>query len=198
MRQYLVSSMLMSGWTLRMICIDWWPNVHPILQKKKRVDSERSLIWSVNSCARCVMANLNCSEGVCKNGPKKASWGWLPPTIRQWSVYFQRLMAMDLQEYLIFGRVSLLKIDAYIVVESNIHKFHQLHYWTEIIYQEIFFSLQSKNLCGQKENIVVSQHQTHTTSIMFFRFLLQIPNKYLTRNLEAIPDINKFNVTRQK
>jgi len=30
----------------------------------------------------------------------------------------------------------------------------------------------------QKENIVVSQHQTHTTSIIFFRFLLQIAKKF--------------------
>jgi len=109
---------------------------------------------------------------------------------------------MDLQEYLIFGRVSLLKIDAHIVVCPNNGGVKQGQIsWTSLLNADNLLrnivEFAKQEFVWQKENIVVSHHETHTTSIMFFRFLLQIPNKYLTRKLEAIPDIIKFNATSQ-
>jgi len=58
------------------------------------------------------MANLNCSEGVAKMVQRRRAEAGFHQQLDNDLVYFQRLMGMDLQEYLIFGRVSLLKIDA--------------------------------------------------------------------------------------
>lgn len=80
--------------------------MHPILKKKKRVDIERSLIWSMNSATRCVMANLNCSEGMAKMVQRRQGEAGFHQQLDNDHMYFRFLMAMDLHEYLIFGRVS--------------------------------------------------------------------------------------------
>lgn len=86
--QYLASSMFISFKTLILI---WyaqhtWPIVHPILKEKNRVDIERSLIWSVNSTARGVICPIWIVVKMLQKWSKDGNrWGWLPPTIRQWS-----------------------------------------------------------------------------------------------------------------